>query len=635
MFRNAKWTDKISRVLNEQPIFDISFFVIWMFIKIYLLEVLFINEGEFEGLPISRFLTVVTLYIIGWMVYLCSSRNRKIILLLLNIVITILLYLFMTYINKYSDFPSFDTLFLVQQLGDVSSSLATILSFSDFLIFIDIPFLVVCLVIFWKKINSKNIITKTRILLFFLVLLILLAINKPFIDKIVENYDKKHTGKHVVATTGLFNYMAIDTSHFIDEKVIGEETTEKELKPISNYFQKNTPKYKEGQYFGKLKGKNLLFVQLESFSGFLVDLKVNQQEITPNLNKLVKKSFYATNFFTEIGGGHSSDAEFTSMTSLYPLQKGSVHVMYGENTYRTLPNIMKQQGYSTFSAHAHREDFWNRKIMHQSLGIQQSWFKNEYNLDETIGMGLSDHSFMKQTGEKMQDIPEPFMGYMITLESHSPFIIPSSLKELDLGELEDTKIGNYLHSVHHADKSIATLIEQLKEKKIYDNTAIVLFSDHDAEYTKEEFSPLLPMDQAGALMEQKKVPFLIHTSDQSLTGSYDELMGHLDILPTILHVMGITPDTSTFFGQNIFSSQKRGYAYLDKGHVVTNNHFIVNSNYQIDDLTIIDRSTHKIVQDKAATNIFKKALRETEMSEFIIERDLIRQVEELIMRNSK
>ena len=54
--------------------------------------------------------------------------------------------------------------------------------------------------------------------------------------------------------------------------------------------------------------------------------------------------------------------------------------------------------------HANTGEFWNRNIMHQSLGYDKFYSKDSYTIDETIGLGLSDKSFFSQSVDIMKEI---------------------------------------------------------------------------------------------------------------------------------------------------------------------------------------------------------------------------------------
>ena len=97
-------------------------------------------------------------------------------------------------------------------------------------------------------------------------------------------------------------------------------------------------------------------------------LTFNGQEVTPNLYKLAREGMFFSNYFSQVSVGTSSDAELTFNTSLMPTKSGTAFVSYSDRTYISIPSLLKEKGYYTFSMHANNGDFWNRRVMHNSLG---------------------------------------------------------------------------------------------------------------------------------------------------------------------------------------------------------------------------------------------------------------------------
>ncbi len=104
-----------------------------------------------------------------------------------------------------------------------------------------------------------------------------------------------------------------------------------------------------------------MFIHAESIQNFLIDLKINDQEITPALNRLSKEGMYFSKFYPQISVGTSSDTEFTLLTGLMPSSSGTVFVSYFDRTYEGMPKFFNELGYYTFSMHANEADYWNRK----------------------------------------------------------------------------------------------------------------------------------------------------------------------------------------------------------------------------------------------------------------------------------
>ena len=47
--------------------------------------------------------------------------------------------------------------------------------------------------------------------------------------------------------------------------------------------------------------------------------------------------------------------------------------------------------------HGNNGTFWNRLVMHKEMGYDRMYHKSDYEIDEEIGLGLSDKSFFRQS----------------------------------------------------------------------------------------------------------------------------------------------------------------------------------------------------------------------------------------------
>src|SRR5699024_8757707 len=106
-----------------------------------------------------------------------------------------------------------------------------------------------------------------------------------------------------------------------------------DLDKIKEYVKDHEIKPNQ-KMFGMAEKKNIILVSLESTQNFVIGRKVNGEEVTPFLNKLIKHSYYFDHFYHQTEQGKTSDAEFLIDNSLYPLPSGSVFVRYPENEYQ-------------------------------------------------------------------------------------------------------------------------------------------------------------------------------------------------------------------------------------------------------------------------------------------------------------
>ena len=393
----------------------------------------------------------------------------------------------------------------------------------------------------------------------------------------------------VVMNFGVYIYQADDFIQSLTPRLNSIFGHDNALKKVTDYYKENSSKKNKNKYTDIFKGKNILVIHYESMQTFPMNLSFNNEEVTPNMNKLAKEGIYFSNFYSQVGVGTSSDAEFTFNTSLMPSTSGTVFVNYFDRDYVSIPSLLKKKGYYTFSMHGNTGEFWNRNIMHETLGYDKYYSKDSYIIDETIGLGLSDKSFYNQSVEIIKKIKKqegtPYYGLLITLTNHTPF---SDLELMDeypttidvkIGNqtitrdyLNGTIMGNYLRSVHYADEALGEFINKLDTEGLLENTVLVIYGDHDARLSYNDFNLLYnynPMTDTirkegdeGYINYNKylyeldrKVPFIIWTKDQEFNVEITIPTGMIDALPTLGNMIGISSQYA--LGKDIFSLKEK------------------------------------------------------------------------------
>ena len=380
----------------------------------------------------------------------------------------------------------------------------------------------------------------------------------------------------VVMNHGIYVYQLDDFIQSLTPKITSVLGHDKALKKVTDYYKENKYTPSNNEYTNIFKGKNIIVIHAESMQKFAMDLTFNNKEVTPNLNKLANEGMFFSNFYSQVGVGTSSDAEFTFNTSLMPSTKGTVFVNYFDRDYISIPKLLKEQGYYTYSMHANTGEFWNRNTMHKSLGYDKFYNKDSYTIDETIGLGLSDKSFFRQSVDIMKQIKEeenkPFYSLLIMLSNHTPFSDLTLMEDykttIDVtidnqtvtrDYLNNTTMGNYLRSVHYADSAIGEFIDSLDKEGLLENTILVIYGDHDARLDFEDFNLLYNYDPITDTIKtendegyipytkynyelDRKVPFIIWTKDQNYNLNVNTPMGMIDVLPTLGNMIGIHSD---------------------------------------------------------------------------------------------
>lgn len=406
----------------------------------------------------------------------------------------------------------------------------------------------------------------------------------------------------VVINYGIYMYQINDIVQSISPRINTAFGRDKAYKETKDYYEENKYTKVENEYTNIFEGKNVIVIHAESMQEFAMELTFNGKEVTPNLNKLSKEGIFFNNFYSQVGVGTSSDAEFTFNTSLMPSTKGTVFVNFFDREYISIPKLLKEKGYYTYSMHANTGEFWNRNIMHKSLGYDKFYSKDSYVIDETIGLGLSDKSFFSQSVNIMEKIKategEPFYATLIMLSNHTPFsdleLMPEYQTTIDVElnnqtitreYLNNTKLGNYIRSVHYADEAIGEFINKLDSEGLLDNTVLVIYGDHDARMDKDDFNLLYNYDPINDRIKNesdegyvsfndynyelnRKVPFIIWTKDKEFNKTVSTPMGMIDVLPTLGNMLGIHSDYQ--LGNDVFNLKDNIVTFIDGSYLTSN-----------------------------------------------------------------
>ena len=553
-----------------------TFFIISNLINGLIIRIVTVKNGLF----ISPLLVDLGFLILVSLLSLLIKKEKRIrYFITLSIIFNIVCIVNSIYYHYYSSFASISLIANITFASDVSDAIVENVLKAVDLIYI---WQTITLVIIYKKTNKKEYIKhkenkKKLVKTGLITSLSLFAVAALFMplnawSRLYNLWNRES----VVMNHGIYVYQLDDFIQSLTPKITSVLGHDKALKKVTDYYKENKYTPSNNEYTNIFKGKNIIVIHAESMQKFAMDLTFNNKEVTPNLNKLANEGIFFSNFYSQVGVGTSSDAEFTFNTSLMPSTKGTVFVNYFDRDYISIPKLLKEQGYYTYSMHANTGEFWNRNTMHKSLGYDNFYNKDSYTIDETIGLGLSDKSFFRQSVDIMKQIKEeenkPFYSLLIMLSNHTPFSDLTLMEDykttIDVtidnqtvtrDYLNNTTMGNYLRSVHYADSAIGEFIDNLDKEGLLENTVLVIYGDHDARLDFEDFNLLYNYDPITDTIKtendegyipytkynyelDRKVPFIIWTKDQNYNLNVNTPMGMIDVLPTLGNMIGIHSD---------------------------------------------------------------------------------------------
>ena len=521
----------------------------------------------FNPIPLAFLLLGLALYI----------KNTK---LFYGIAITIYLVLFLwlfsnvVYYREFADYISVSTMMATSSVSTgLGETALELFNLWDLVYFAD--FIIIAIVLRKKpyKLNPKpfskraSFAVSSLAILLFSVNLFTAEIDRP------ELLTRGFSNTYIVRALGLpafFTYNAHQT--YTAEKERSDATAE-DLVPVEEYVQEHYAS-PNSDYFGIAKGRNVIYLHLESLQQFVIDYKLNvdgvEYEVTPFLNSLYhsQSTLAFSNFFNQVKAGKTSDAETMIETSLFGLNQGSFMVQYGgSNTQQAAPYILSQNGgYTSAVFHGNSASFWNRNNTYKQWGynyfFDQSYF-SEATEENSFQYGLNDKIMFADSIQYLERLQQPFYAKFITVSHHYPYT--SSLIGDEIGfplaDTPDETINGYFATANYLDASIKAFFDYLKATGLYENSIIVLYGDHYgiSNSRNPDLAPLIGKDSQtwsdfdNAMMQ--RVPYMIVVPGMTNGGIIDTFGGQIDALPTLEHLLGIEANNYLQVGQDMLSSE--------------------------------------------------------------------------------
>ncbi len=512
-----------------------------------------------------------------------------------------------------------------EALGFLLASLWTLLKQANFTFTISAVLMTILFILIFFRNRKNQVFRKSSLIsgmkriytgLGLLIFGILMMVSSLGAYKVnIDNtwYEDNATPLYGSQAVGLFNFYVYDAySYYLTGKEgYTDDVIEKIREKLENY---KNPDYlspidgrvtKNDDYENIFADKNLLLIQVESLNNFAIGLKIKVGdefvEVTPNLNQLVGKSVYFNNYYTTVGIGNTSDAEFTALTGLYPRGFNFTVYEYANVDYQTLPKIFSEEGYTTFSAHANTGEFYNRSINHPKLyGFDYHLAREqmEYKPEDLIHGWINDEIFLKKTIDQMkvESKDGPVFALAITVSCHMPYndpeeryneatlfpgkenLLPDNFKMVKNINLNEQLTG-YLEHVSYTDYAIGKALEYLEETGLAEDTIVVLYGDHgsgvdafqmfyeNSELFENSINPVLTYDEnevVRKLHERRmlsQVPMMIYdaASETSIEPQTISLVrAHNSLARTIATLFGC--EQTYYFGVNALSDT-RTFAY--------------------------------------------------------------------------
>ncbi|WP_404328262.1 LTA synthase family protein [Mesobacillus maritimus] len=576
---------------QEHPLLQkfIVFFilaVVLLWLKTYFVQVTQFNLGIENTM--QKFLLFLnplgsSLLFLG-VALLFKGRKKYISLIVAYFLLSFLVFANVLYYRFFNDFITLPTLTQTQNFGDVSGSIASLLKPYDFLFFFDVFVLISLLVFKIVRIEAGNFAKRRAIALFCLGLgistmnLALAEADRP--ELLTRGFDRNYIVKYL----GMYNYTIYDAVQSTKASAQRVLANSDDITEVINYTSSNSAE-PNPDYFGVGEGMNVIYVHMESIQNFLIDYELHGEEVTPFLNSLTKEenTLYFDNFFHQTAQGKTADAEFMVGNSLYGLPQGAAFTTKGLNTYHSAPTILKPLGYTSAVLHGNTGSFWNRDEIYKSFGYDHFFDSSYYEMDadNLADYGLHDKPFFQQSMPMLESLEQPFYANFITVTHHYPFTINQEEATLDRHTTGNNTVDNYFQTARYADEALEEFFAYLNESGLYENTIIIMYGDHYGISTNHNKAmaevidkEVTPFESAGL----QRTPLFIRVPGME-GGVNHEYAGQIDLLPTLLHLLGIESKEYVHFGTDILSEDHDSLIPFRNGDFVSPKYTLAGGKY--------------------------------------------------------
>ena len=234
---------------------------------------------------------------------------------------------------------------------------------------------------------------------------------------------------------------------------------------------------------------------------------------------------------------------------------------YASNSFNSLASVSRPYGYKSYFFHGATRGSMGFYSFTNLAGFDGYFGREDYP-DPTHfdgSWGIWDHHFLPYMVDKLSSIEQPFIASVLTLNTHHPFEVPK-----DFHVVNPNAKYPILNSLQYTDHCLQAFFEYAEQQPWYNNTLFVLTADHTGPMTVDSKSSL----------EEYSIPIVFYKPDNSLTGTSEVVINQIDIMPTVLSMIGVNQKVFCF-GQDVLDtscghshmSYKSGiYQYADESH---------------------------------------------------------------------
>lgn len=596
----APWKD-----LSKDATLFLLIFVVGFLLKNNYSLLLIYRVPVVSGVVVRNLFHLLLLFTLG--VHLTASRNGRVFLLTVLGVYTVF-FLGNLYYNRYfGNYLSYNDLLMGQGVRPVRVLARQLWRPWDVLFIADLP----AIGFFFHRLNGEGSRTSLRAALrrgvstnralLFLALALLptqwllgnLLLDSPSPQKLFE----RSTGGFA-AVYGVGTLYAFEIYHY--HFVPGEEDGTAE--------NGRTQEIALGEEPAVAEKPNLVVIQVESLDANILDFEYEGTEVSPFLNRMKEKHLYAESFYAQHVNG-SFDAEFSFLTSLYPLNKTYAFKNNDMSLFDSLVRVLDENGYETLAFHANDGEFFHRNKAYAEMGFDRFYSREDYDEEETVFregrsyFGVNDYDFLLQSIDYIEAAPRPFFAFLITVTSHTVFdLYPPSEEREEFADVTPILTRDYFNSVSFLDQALEMFFFQMEARGLAEETVFLLYSDHGAAVESQLYSSHPETELPQQFERPERIPMMIVHKDVpsdviAKTGTT------VDLAPTVLDLLGAERVPEEFAGRSLLFPEEEPVLFLHEiPQILYKDHLFAmtlgpeNGGYEITEIGTLGNSREEHVE---------------------------------------
>lgn len=347
-----------------------------------------------------------------------------------------------------------------------------------------------------------------------------------------------------------------------DFEQLAQTESNSRIAAIHRYVSTVEPTMKN-EYTGMFKGKNLILITAEAFSKEVID-----PVLTPTLYRLANEGICFTDAYQPMWGGSTSSGEFSVLTGLVSASgTNSIKESRQQDLFLSIGKQLQKEGYYSAAYHNHLYTFYDRDKTHTYYGYDT--FMGLHN-----GMEEGVQEVWPESDLEMMDftVPlyidkQPFSIYYMTVSGHCRYnYLGNKMSKKNYDVVKDLPCSEtvkcYLACQLELEYAMESLVRQLEEAGIADDTLIVLTADHypyglenSATWgNKQDYiAELYGYDPKNKIERDHNALIMWSGCLEDKDIVIDTPVYSLDILPTISNLFGVEYDSRLLVGRDVFS----------------------------------------------------------------------------------